>query len=85
MRLNEHMNDEHTQFKLKCEKCEKAFWTQQQLKVHTMRHENTSDNGTSIKIFNCNSCEYSTNDRGNFKRHQQSKHEKDGQVLDGQV
>lgn len=75
MRLNEHMNDEHTEFKLKCEKCEKAFWTQQQLKVHTMRHENTSDNGTSIKIFNCYSCEYSTNDRGNFKRHQQSKHE----------
>ena len=30
---------------------------------------------TTIKIFNCHSCDYSTNDRGNFKRHQQNKHE----------
>ena len=75
MRLNDHMNDEHSEFKLKCDKCEKSFWTQQQLKVHTMKHEYSTEGGTPIKIFNCSLCDYSSNDRGNFKRHQQSKHE----------
>ena len=29
---------------------------------------------TEVKVFNCTLCEYTTNDKSNFKRHQQFKH-----------
>merc|ERR1719430_211410 len=32
------------------------------------------NSSTQLKKFNCNMCNYCTNDKGNFKRHQKSKH-----------
>jgi len=52
--LNEHMNDEHADQKLKCDLCDKCVWTEQQLRVHKTRHENSREDGT----FSCDKCNY---------------------------
>ena len=40
--------------------------------VNAMDTENSQYQ--SVKVFKCQVCEYSTNDKSNFKRHQQCKH-----------
>ena len=63
--LNEHMNDEHTEFKLKCDECDKTVGTHQQLKVHKTRHEHSTEDGH----FSCDKCEYKCKKANRLKFH----------------
>jgi len=63
--LNEHMNDEHAEFKQKCDECEKTVWTDQQMKVHKMKHIHTSANGS----LTCDRCEYKCKTAHRLKFH----------------
>ena len=63
--LNEHMNDEHAELKLKCDHCEKSFWSQRQLKVHTVRHVNSAENGS----LSCDKCDYQCKSAHTLKHH----------------
>jgi len=63
--LNEHMNDEHAEFKQKCDECDKTVWTDQQMKVHKMKHVHTSNDGT----LGCDRCEYKCKSAHRLKFH----------------
>ena len=63
--LNEHMNDEHAEFKQKCDECDKTVWTNQQMKVHMMKHAHTSNDGT----LGCDRCEYKCKSAHRLKFH----------------
>jgi KRAB domain-containing zinc finger protein len=63
--LNEHMNDEHAEFKLNCNQCEKTVWTQQQLKVHKTKHEYSVEDGS----YGCDKCDYKCKKAHRLKFH----------------
>jgi len=52
--LNEHMNIEHVELKLKCDQCDRTVWTEKQLKVHKTKHVYSTPDG----IFSCDQCDY---------------------------
>lgn len=49
--------------KLRCLDCNKGFSSESGLYIHSMEHKNDE------KKFNCEACEYSTNDHNSFRRH----------------
>jgi uncharacterized C2H2 Zn-finger protein len=49
--------------KLKCPDCSKCFSSESGLYIHSMEHK------TDEKKFNCESCDYQTNDHNSFRRH----------------
>lgn len=49
--------------KLRCLECNKGFSSESGLYIHSMEHNNEE------KKFNCNDCDYSTNDHNSFRRH----------------
>ena len=63
--LNEHMNDEHAELKLKCDQCEKTVWTQKQLKVHMTKHDYSTADG----CFTCDQCGYTCKKSHRLKFH----------------
>ena len=63
--LNEHMNDEHAEFKFKCDQCEKTVWTQKQLKVHMTKHDYSTADG----CFTCDQCGYTCKKSHRLKFH----------------
>ena len=52
--LNGHMNDEHGQVKLKCDECDKTFWTVKQLNNHRANHSYLTVDGH----YSCDQCDY---------------------------
>ena len=53
--INGHMNDEHAQLKIKCEHCEKTFWSEKKLQTHLLSHEYRLD---EEGFYHCDHCEF---------------------------
>ena len=53
--LNGHMNEEHAHLKLKCNTCEKTFWTEKQLKNHMLNHTFVPNADGDLQ---CEHCDY---------------------------
>lgn len=49
--------------RIRCTECNKGFSSESGLYIHSMEHKNDE------KKFNCEECEYSTNDHNSFRRH----------------
>lgn len=56
-------NDNGNSKRIKCVECNKGFSSESGLYIHSMEHK------TSEKKFNCEECDYSTNDHNSFRRH----------------
>ena len=67
--LNSHMNEEHEDMKLKCDQCDKTFWTDKLLRVHRLKHMRFQD-GT----YGCDYCEYKTEFSSRLNAHIESVH-----------
>eukprot|EP00092_Neocalanus_flemingeri_P024737 GFUD01026826.1.p1 GENE.GFUD01026826.1~~GFUD01026826.1.p1 ORF type:complete len:580 (+),score=128.14 GFUD01026826.1:3-1742(+) len=63
--LNEHMNDEHAEFKLKCDECEKTVWNIKQLEVHKTKHDYSTADGS----LSCDQCNYKCKKSHRLKFH----------------
>lgn len=56
-------DDSENSKRIKCGECNKGFSSESGLYIHSMEHK------TDEKKFNCEECEYSTNDHNSFRRH----------------
>ena len=68
--LNGHMNDEHAKIKLKCDQCEKTFWTEKQLSNHKANHSYLTVDGS----YSCDQCDYRCKKTNRLRFHIDSVH-----------
>ena len=69
--LNGHMNEEHAHVKLKCQSCEKSFWTEKQLQNHMLNHTFIPNADGDLQ---CEHCDYKCKKIPRLKFHINSVH-----------
>ena len=70
MIVNSHMNEEHSEVKIKCQDCGKGFWTDEQLKAHEITHKHLTPEGD----FQCDQCDYKCAQAPRLRVHMKSVH-----------
>ena len=70
MLINSHMNEEHSEAKIKCDECEKGFWTDEQLQSHKITHKHLTPEGD----FQCDQCDYKCAQAPRLRVHIKSVH-----------